>query len=243
MQQGQRRSFSPPPPHKIRLSEPSARNGYGWAELNLAGTRSYQRMMIQDESETTTTKAMLDTPFYSQRLTPLNYQQEGFDSLEEASAWTQRICGLACLKMIIARITGDVVPLKTLLDQGLAVDGYIKGIGWVHQGLLDVASSYGITGLCQSIGTELDLIDAALQQRHLVMASVSCGFKPEKKGGHLVLIIGSQKGRFIVHHPSAEENEQWPHHVIDRRRFLKSFSVNGNIITLPLDQGGLERTG
>ncbi len=176
---------------------------------------------------------MLDTPFYSQRLTSANYQLEGFESIEEAGSWTKRICGLACLKMVIARITGKVVPLKILLEKGLAVNGYMKGIGWIHQGLLDVASQYGITGQCQSIGAELEVIDTALQQNQLVIASVSCGFNPKKKGGHLVLIIGMQDDGFIIHHPSSEENEQWQHHFISKGHFMRSFSENGNIIMIP----------
>ncbi|WP_263081190.1 C39 family peptidase [Endozoicomonas sp. Mp262] len=181
-------------------------------------------------------ESMLDTPFYSQRLTQANHQQEGFDSMEEAESWTKRICGLACLKMVIARITGEVVPLKALLEQGLAVDGYMKGVGWIHQGLLDVASEYGISGLCQSVGTELGIIDDELEKNRLVIASVSCGFNPEKKGGHLVLIIGIHDDGYIIHHPSSEEGEQWSHYRIDRARFLQSFSVNGNIITISVPE-------
>ena len=176
---------------------------------------------------------MLDTPFYSQRLTEENYQAEGFDSLSEALSWTKRICGLACLKMVISQLKNQVVPLKTLLNQGLAVDGYMKGIGWIHQGLADVATQYGINAQCKSIGDSLDVIDRELEQGKLVIASVSCGFNSEKKGGHLVLIIGSKADGYIIHHPSSEENEQWGHHFLAKDAFMKCFSVNGNIIIIP----------
>ena len=175
---------------------------------------------------------MLDTPFYSQRLTETNYQAEGFETIEDARSWTQRICGLACLKMVIAKKTDQVIPLKTLLDQGLAVDGYMRGIGWIHQGLADVAKQYGITALCQSIGDKLDIIDQALGRGELVIASVSCGFNPEKKGGHLVLIVGAKADGFIIHHPSSEEDEQWQHHFISKDKFKQCFSEHGNIITI-----------
>ncbi|MDP0562640.1 MAG: C39 family peptidase [Candidatus Endonucleobacter sp. (ex Gigantidas childressi)] len=175
---------------------------------------------------------MLNTPFYSQLLTENNYQLEGFESIEDAKSWTKRICGLACLKMVIAKVTNQTVPLKSLLDQGLAVGGYMKGVGWIHQGLVDVASQYGIIGECQSIDDELELIDKALDSGKLVIASVSCGFDQKKKGGHLVLIIGAKPDGFLIHHPSSEENEQWFHHFVSRDDFMRCFSENGNIITI-----------
>lgn len=175
---------------------------------------------------------MLDTPFYSQRLTKANYKLEGFKSLKDARAWTRRICGLACLKMVIAKKTGQSIPLKTLLDQGLSVDGYMQGVGWIHQGLVDIAEQYGVTAQCQSIGDQLEVVDAAINRGQLVIASVSCGFNQKKKGGHLVLVIGAEKDGFIIHHPSSDKNEQWPHHFINKAQFKECFSENGNIIML-----------
>ncbi|MDD7804929.1 MAG: hypothetical protein PUP46_05095 [Endozoicomonas sp. (ex Botrylloides leachii)] len=182
---------------------------------------------VDDEYST-----MLDTAFYSQRLTKTNYQAEGFDSFDEALSWTDRICGLACLKMVIAQLTQQVVPLKRLLDQGLAMNGYKKGVGWIHQKLADMVMAYGVSAQCQSIGDHLYLIDNALEQRKLVIASVSCGFNPDKKGGHLVLIIGRNKESYIIHHPSAKENEQWSHHTLSTTAFQQCFSVEGNIIII-----------
>ncbi len=180
---------------------------------------------------------MLDTPFFSQRLTADNYQADGFATLAEAKHWTKRICGLACLKMVIAKITGQVVTLNTLLQQGLAADGYMKGVGWIHQSLADVAyHHYGIRADCQSIGASLDPIEEALGQNTLVIASVSCGFKPEKKGGHLVVILAMDKEQLIIHHPSSHKNEQWSHYRLGKSRFLQCFSENGNIITVPTQQ-------
>ena len=175
---------------------------------------------------------MLNTPFFSQRLTQENFQAEGFETWSEAQSWTKRICGLACLKMAIAQVKHQNIPLKHLLDQGLAVGGYMKGVGWIHQGLVEIAGQYGIDGSCRSIGQKVQVIDEALDQNRLVIASVSCGYNPKKKGGHLVLMIGNQNDGFITHHPSHELCEQWDHYFIKKQAFLQCFSENGNIIIL-----------
>lgn len=175
---------------------------------------------------------MLNIPFYSQRLTKDNFKIEGFESLDQAQSWTKRICGLACLKMVIYHFTKKMIPLKILLDAGISLNGYIKGVGWIHQKLANIAMQYGMSAYCQSIDRNIAIIYSALKDKQLIIASVSCGFNPTKRGGHLVLIIGNDANGFIIHHPSANRHEQWSSYSISENAFIKSFSEQGNIILI-----------
>ena len=169
-------------------------------------------------------------PFYSQRVDESNFQQEAFPDVRTAKDWTDRICGLACVKMVVAHFTDEVIPLGRLLQQGLKVDAYIKGTGWVHRGLATLASQFGVRGHAESIGTDIARISTCLNRGELVVASVGDGLDGTRRGGHLIVIVNSTASAFIVHHPSSDPDYDWPNHHVDHDLFSRCFSANGNII-------------
>ncbi|MCB9802785.1 C39 family peptidase [Candidatus Nomurabacteria bacterium] len=190
-----------------------------------------------------------DVPFYSQRLTKENYQKEGFNNWDEAEYWSERICGLACLKMVLLKNYPDQdFKLKELLDRGLALGAYDEEHGWKHQGLVDLGNSLGLDGFRESVGANVKRIATHIQNQRMVIASVTVGFEAGKKyeeldgstdvmprGGHLVLIFGTDvsNGRiddFILHHPSSEGSYEHSNWKISGEDFSNSFSEKGNVI-------------
>lgn len=174
-------------------------------------------------------------PFYSQRLDHSNFLAEGFSSLSEANYWSERICGLACFRMVLGAFRpSQSVNLKQLLDRGLEIGAYDEDKGWLHQGLVRMANDYRLPARRQSIGRYLGRIAQNLAAGNLVIASVSVGFA-KGSGGHLVVIFGAtvKDGKVIeleVHHPSSDPSYQWPNYRVNAEKFLEAFHKRGNII-------------
>jgi len=190
-----------------------------------------------------------DVPFFSQRLDKNNYQEEGFESLKEARYWSERVCALACLKMILKKFhpTSDV-SFGKLLKKGREIGAYREDVGWLHQGITELAEMYGLLAKRESIGFNLEKMGKYITRGEPVIASVTVGFEAGKKypeedgsvyvmpkGGHLVVVFGVEVKdgavqKLKLHHPSSEADYEWPNHEIDRKNFLHSFSEAGNII-------------
>lgn len=190
-------------------------------------------------------------PFYSQRLDQFNFQAEGFKKITQARYWSSRSCGIACLKMAIKTFQPDSkITLKDILDEGKKIGAYDEKVGWYHQGLVNLAKTFGINADRESIGNNIEKIYKYLENDEVVIASVTVGFEAGKKyvnngkkyimsrGGHLVVVFGveidqSKKVKcLILHHPSSWKSYEWPACRVDREVFLKSFSSAGNIIHL-----------
>lgn len=191
-----------------------------------------------------------EVPFYSQRLDKNNYKREGFTNINEAKFWSSRSCGLACVKMAIQAFTGENIPLKTLLIEGLDIDAYSEQYGWYHKGLARLVNKHGLKAVQQSVGQNIEKIGQYIKNKELVIASVTVGFEAGKsyvskgktmfmsRGGHLVLLHGVRLDEsnsvlsFSIHHPSSWKSYEFSNLKIDRENFLNSFSISGNIIRI-----------
>lgn len=62
--------------------------------------------------------------------------------------WNWRSCGIVSLFMTIAYWDPTLkrTDLPRLIKYGISADAYREGIGWTHQGLLDVAVALGFAG-------------------------------------------------------------------------------------------------
>jgi len=190
-----------------------------------------------------------EVPFFSQHLTKDNFQGEGFEDFEDAKHWSERICALACLKMILKKYFPDQdFPLAKLLKEGKEIGAYREDVGWLHQGIVSLASKHAISARRESVGSSLEKLGQHILHNELVIASVSVGFESGKgyaeedgsvyvvpKGGHLVVVFGAEVEngnvkKIKLHHPSSEKEYEWPNFETDREHFLQSFSEAGNII-------------
>ena len=179
-------------------------------------------------------------PFYSQRY-GTDFEAAGFRSKAEAEYWQDRACGMACLRMVLdgfRRTDGkvDVPPLGVLVYEGVAAGVYCDR-GWVHQGLADLATRYGVHAEAKRKATVQNII-AELKRGRPCIASVTVRFKTVRvstdgtilpAGGHLCVVLGwtEQEHRVtsaVVNHPSKCAKYDWERKSIQIDDFEKAFS-------------------
>lgn len=180
-------------------------------------------------------------PYYSQRVPVGEWNASGFSSAQEASYWSERGCGIACLRMVVdacraARGLGPGPNQGMMISRGLELGAYSEK-GWIHAGLVSLARDLAIRG--ESIrSADLDGLSSHVVQGRLCIASVTVGFEGGTstkgggivaRGGHLVVVFGIETTaagveKFLVHHPSSEQSYEWRAHWVGRAPFEASFS-------------------
>jgi hypothetical protein len=129
----------------------------------------------------------------------------------EYQYWANKVCGLACLKMILARRGRPVPATMPLVRRALAWQAYIpqgeRVAGLIYQPFADwIAAEYGITAeVAPSLAVERVAELAAPDTP--VIASVHAWIRwpdrePSARGGHLVLVTGAGGGLVRLHNPS-----------------------------------------
>lgn len=182
------------------------------------------------ELEQAHSKYKLSVPLFRQRFNLDEWQEDGFTSPEESIYWSNRSCGIACVRMAIGFFcTMDVPSLSELLQKALRISGYCPR-GWIHSKLVELLCFYDLSAIAIGIDSEIDLIISAIKHNKLVIASVSDGFPSDgRKGGHLVVVTGysQQQSQKLI---SFNDPSAWGQHnsSVSFERFMHSFS--GRII-------------
>jgi hypothetical protein len=116
-------------------------------------------------------------PFYS-RIVNWHGEDSGFPTAGDVNEWQRNPCGIAWLRMVLDYFhCCDASPKPTcweLLRMGLERRAYNEK-GWIHQGLLDLAGIFGISGRCLRQKGVSDLAEAT-SRRSICIASVTVGF-------------------------------------------------------------------
>lgn len=178
----------------------------------------------------------LNVPYYSQRIDVLDPE------------WKWRSCGICALKMAmeflenaadssLRRPTSKLVNPDDLIKEGLKINAYLKNVGWIHQGLIDLGKKYGFLNSFRKEWPEdkkneaIKYLIEFLEKEIPILASV----KNASGGGHLVLIVGSEGSEeasegFYVHDPDAHNAEEGKFKFLNLSKFLKIWK--GRIIVL-----------
>lgn len=136
-------------------------------------------------------------PFYSQ-----------FSDISSPN-WQRVGCGIASLAMLIDFYSGDVEPVDELLNRGIKIGAFLTDAGWIHQGLINLAGKYNLSG--DSISLSHLSLDSAFSEfetilkRGPVMASVHYTFDPTNPIPHLVVINGVKSGKVFYNDPAEED--------------------------------------
>lgn len=186
------------------------------------------------------------------------WRQTGAKSKQEYILWCANMCGMACLKMILAhryKKTFKLVPLsKKCLEYGGYIDNSakydVKDLishnaevpfdyydGLFYKPFLNfINKEFGLKGKIISPMIIEDIL-RALNKNKYVIASVSSDIRdsnltPRKKGGHLVLITGYNlnKGELSLHNPSGYYKKSQEHYQISFKNFKKFFANRGVIL-------------
>lgn len=150
--------------------------------------------------------ALLDDPLW---------RDSGAETVEDYARWAVNICGMACLKMILAT-SGDIHPTLALARGCTAYGGYvvdeedgsIKGLIYAPF-VRFVRERFGLDA---EVMTPIDTaaLPGLLRQKRFFIASVNSAIRwpdqpPPSKGGHLVLVTSASADSIRFHNPSGHD--------------------------------------
>ncbi len=169
------------------------------------------------------------------------WRNSGASSPEEYALWSWNGCGMACLKMILAHKREKTVPLVTLAKKCMEYRGYREP--------LKTSPGLFYKPFCTFVEKEYDLdakpvsaltfseISRTLAKSGYVIASVNAEIheperRPNKAGGHLVLIIGYDKNKktLTFHNPSGRNADSQQNVELPYQQFKKFFAQKGIIV-------------
>ncbi|MGV2101299.1 C39 family peptidase [Rhizobium sp. 21-4511-3d] len=143
------------------------------------------------------------------------WRQSGAETVEDYARWAVNVCGMACLKMILAA-RGDLHPTLALARACTVYGGYvvneldasIKGLIYAPF-VTYVRERFGLSAETMT-GIATESIPGLLADRPFFIASVNSGIRwPEKippsKGGHLVLVTAATPETIRFHNPSGHD--------------------------------------
>ena len=160
----------------------------------------------------------------------------GAASPREYQFWARRVCGLACLKMILAARSFPVPPMMRLVEDAVRWGAYVRDgdsvAGMIYQPFADwVGAEYGlIAKVLPDLPAEL--VESASPQAP-VIASVHSWIRwpdrvPPARGGHLVLVTGTAGGLIRLHNPSGLPGVSQQDALISPADFGRFFAGRGS---------------
>jgi hypothetical protein len=150
--------------------------------------------------------ALLDDPLW---------RESGAETAEEYAHWASNICGMACLKMVLAA-RGEIHRTIDLARACTAFGGYV--VNEADRSIKGLIYAPFVTFVAETFGLKAETITnlptsdlpALLQSRTFFMASVNSHIRwpdrePLTKGGHLVLITKASPDIIRFHNPSGHD--------------------------------------
>ncbi|MCX5404545.1 C39 family peptidase [Streptomyces sp. NBC_00335] len=135
----------------------------------------------------------------------------GAGSPEEYAFWAPRMCGVACLRMVLGRLGLPVPPSVELVKELCGAGAYVRD-GDAVQGLIYQPFAEYVNARWDLDARSVPVLDHqavrdALAGGGLAMLSVHWSIRTlvpagEARGGHLVLAVGATDDAVLVHNPS-----------------------------------------
>ncbi|WP_409491131.1 C39 family peptidase [Amycolatopsis sp. cmx-11-12] len=139
------------------------------------------------------------------------WPESGAVSAREYEFWSWRICGMACLRMLLAQRGQAVPPSVELAKECERFGGYVQhenGVrGLIYAPFLSwVADRFGLTGEVR-VDFGVPELRNLVSQGHPVIASVHQTIRepkssPPARGGHLVLVTAVDESGLYINNPS-----------------------------------------
>jgi hypothetical protein len=163
----------------------------------------------------------------------------GARTRQDYAFWSTRICGLACLKMILAWRALPVPPTMRLVERALEWKAYIpdgsRVTGLIYRPFADwIRHDYGIVAeVAASLPVETVVAKAAPGTP--VIASVHGWIRwpdrtPPERGGHLVLVTGTSDGLVRLHNPSGIPGHTQRDALLTQRQFARFYAGRGLLV-------------
>lgn len=165
------------------------------------------------------------------------WHASGARDIDEYARWASHVCGMACLKMVLAAESGRIHPTLELARRSLSYGAYSEAEDGAIKGLIYapfvrfVAQEFGLEAEVR-VGLRADELAQVMTRARYFMASVHPWIRwperePPSKGGHLVLVTRASTRAVIFHNPSGEPGTQADVHisVADFGRFFAGRGV------------------
>ena len=193
----------------------------------------------QWETPDMTLAVLADGADVALRRDPL-WRGSGAETPDEYAVWAANICGMACLKMILAT-RGEIVPTIDLARRCTRYGGYVVNEGSIR-GLIYapfvtfVKAEFGLEAQVMTNVATSD-IPAILARSRFFIASVSSSIRwperePPSKGGHLVLVTAASDDGFRFHNPSGHTSATQANAVLSPADFDRFFANRGIAVTI-----------
>jgi hypothetical protein len=168
------------------------------------------------------------------------WADSGARTPQEYEFWADRVCGLACLKMVLAWRGQPVPPMMRLVERALHWRAYVpegdRVAGLIYRPFADwVSEEYGI-GVQVMPDLPAEAIAASASPATPVIASVHYWIRwpdrtPPQRGGHLVLVTGVADGLVRLHNPSGVAGESQQDALVKVPDFERFFAGRGMLIS------------
>jgi Peptidase_C39 like family len=168
-----------------------------------------------------------------------NWAVSGARTPAEYGFWASRVCGLACLRMVLDGRGMPVPPMMPLVERALTWKAYIRDgdrvAGLIYKPFADwVGHDYGISATVVPDLT-LEQVCASASPATPVIASVHHWIRwpnriPPQTGGHLVLVTGAAGGVLRLHNPSGLPGASQRDALVQVTDFARFFAGRGLIV-------------
>jgi hypothetical protein len=193
----------------------------------------------QWETPDMTTAVLSEGADVALRRDPL-WRASGAETLDEYAVWANNVCGMACLKMILAT-RGEIVPTIELAKQCTVYGGYVVTEGSI-KGLIYapfvrfVQEAFGLQAEVMTNVATSD-VPGILRRASFFIASVSSSIRwperePPAKGGHLVLVTSASDEAFRFHNPSGHTSATQANAVLAPDDFDRFFANRGIAVSI-----------
>ena len=169
-----------------------------------------------------------------------NWSSFGFKNPQEYAFWSLKICGMACLKMILEFYNLSNKSIAALTNEGLNLGGYDlkNNKGWFHKPLLKQAKLYGLKGYITARFGVNSICELILKKKFFIASVNPFIIRFDKNitnaelGGHLVLVIGFRlkNGKcegFFINNPSGKTDDTRTKAFIPMEIFKKAYGGKG----------------
>ncbi len=133
---------------------------------------------------------------------PLLYIDKSDLSIHDS--FRDRACGVICSAMVLKTLNKDFKSVGELIKLGRGIGAYREGVGWTHEGLVQILNQYEVSAKClefrkknlmrQYVLNEAYVEDIIylLDRGKYVIVSVDIGFSTNKST-HLIVVHGYKK--------------------------------------------------
>jgi len=164
------------------------------------------------------------------------WQSSDARDVNEYSRWANHLCGMACLKMVLAARTGVVWPTLDLARAATKYGAYTtegdKIRGLIYAPFVTFVRDMFAMRAEVVVGVSVCELEEVMTRAEFFIASVHHAIrwpeqKPPRRGGHLVLVTAVSDEAIIFHNPSGHTVRNQKNAVVPRATFERFFAGRG----------------